>query len=197
MPWTTTSRRWRAAAGESLQVSVILPCLNEAETMATCVDQGAWRPCSASACAARWWWSTTARPTARPRSQRAAGRAWCMRQRRGYGSALMRGAEEARAPFIIMADADDSYDLTDLERFVRRPARRQRPGHGHPHPRHHRARRHAVAAPLGRQSDPHRPAEPALSAPASPTPTAACAPSPRTPTGACSCRPPAWSSPPR
>ena len=38
--------------------------------------------------------------------------------RRGYGSALMRGAEEARAPFIIMADADDSYDLTDLERFV-------------------------------------------------------------------------------
>jgi hypothetical protein len=31
----------------------------------------------------------------------------------------MRGAEEARAPFIIMADADDSYDLTDLERFVR------------------------------------------------------------------------------
>jgi glycosyltransferase involved in cell wall biosynthesis len=30
----------------------------------------------------------------------------------------MRGAEEARAPFIIMADADDSYDLTDLERFI-------------------------------------------------------------------------------
>jgi hypothetical protein len=30
----------------------------------------------------------------------------------------MRGAEEARAPFIIMADADDSYDLTDLRRFV-------------------------------------------------------------------------------
>jgi Glycosyl transferase family 2 len=31
----------------------------------------------------------------------------------------MRGADEARAPYIIMADADDSYDLTDLERFVR------------------------------------------------------------------------------
>ena len=38
--------------------------------------------------------------------------------RRGYGSALMRGAEEARGRFIIMADADDSYDLTDLERFI-------------------------------------------------------------------------------
>jgi hypothetical protein len=40
--------------------------------------------------------------------------------RRGYGSALMRGAEEARAPFIIMADADESYDLSELDRFVER-----------------------------------------------------------------------------
>jgi glycosyltransferase involved in cell wall biosynthesis len=37
----------------------------------------------------------------------------------GYGSALMAGIEAARAPFVIMADADDSYDLTDLEPFVR------------------------------------------------------------------------------
>jgi glycosyltransferase involved in cell wall biosynthesis len=38
----------------------------------------------------------------------------------GYGSALMAGIEAAQAPFVIMADADDSYDLTDLERFVER-----------------------------------------------------------------------------
>jgi glycosyltransferase involved in cell wall biosynthesis len=104
-------------AGEALQVSVILPCLNEAETMATCVgkalatlrrlglrcevvviDNGSsdGSPDIAARCGAR----VVHEP------------------RRGYGSALMRGAEEARAPFIIMADADDSYDLTDLERFV-------------------------------------------------------------------------------
>ena len=100
------------------QVSVILPCLNEAETIAACVtkavdtlrrlglsgevvvvDNGSTdgSPEIATRCGARVVHET----------------------RRGYGSALMRGAEEARAPFIIMADADDSYDLTDLERFVR------------------------------------------------------------------------------
>jgi glycosyltransferase involved in cell wall biosynthesis len=106
-----------AGAPEGPQVSVILPCLNEAETLEVCVgkalgtlrrlglrgeviviDNGSTdgSPEIAARCGARVVHET----------------------RRGYGSALMRGAEEARAPFIIMADADDSYDLTDLERFV-------------------------------------------------------------------------------
>jgi glycosyltransferase involved in cell wall biosynthesis len=107
-----------SSGGDGLQVSVILPCLNEAETMEVCVtkavttlrrlglrgevvviDNGSTDDSVgiATRCGARVVHET----------------------RRGYGSALMRGAEEARAPFIIMADADDSYDLTDLERFVR------------------------------------------------------------------------------
>ena len=98
-------------------VSIILPCLNEAETVGTCVtkavdtfrrlgvrgevvviDNGSTdgSPEIATRCGARVVHET----------------------QRGYGSALMRGVEEARAPFIIMADADDSYDLTDLERFI-------------------------------------------------------------------------------
>ena len=100
-----------------LEVSVILPCLNEAETMETCVTKAV---------------STLARLGLRGEvvvidngstdgSQAIAARCGArvvQESRRGYGSALMRGAEEARAPLIIMADADDSYDLTDLERFV-------------------------------------------------------------------------------
>lgn len=105
------------AAHAPLDVSIVLPCLNEAETIETCVtkavttlaalglrgevivvDNGSTdgSPALAAACGARVIHET----------------------RRGYGRALMRGAEEARAPFIIMADADDSYDLTDLARFV-------------------------------------------------------------------------------
>jgi glycosyltransferase involved in cell wall biosynthesis len=37
---------------------------------------------------------------------------------KGYGNALRRGFAEARGRFILMGDADDSYDFTDLGRFV-------------------------------------------------------------------------------
>jgi glycosyltransferase involved in cell wall biosynthesis len=99
------------------EVAVILPCLNEAETVGTCVrkavttlqrlgvrgeviviDNG----------------STDGSPDIATRE----GARVVHETRKGYGSALMRGAEEAQGPFIIMADADDSYDLTDLERFI-------------------------------------------------------------------------------
>jgi len=106
-----------AVVGEAYEVSVILPCLNEAETVGVCVrkavetlrrlglrgevvviDNG----------------STDGSAEVAERN----GARVVHEKRKGYGSALMRGAEEARAPYLIMADADDSYDLTDLERFV-------------------------------------------------------------------------------
>jgi hypothetical protein len=40
--------------------------------------------------------------------------------RRGYGSALQAGIASARGRYVIMGDADDSYDFSDLEPFVRR-----------------------------------------------------------------------------
>jgi hypothetical protein len=41
-------------------------------------------------------------------------------QRRGYGSAYLRGLAEARGDYIVMADADGTYPLTDLREFVRK-----------------------------------------------------------------------------
>jgi glycosyltransferase involved in cell wall biosynthesis len=38
--------------------------------------------------------------------------------RRGYGSAYLRGFEEARGRFLVMGDADDTYDFLDVPRFV-------------------------------------------------------------------------------
>lgn len=41
-------------------------------------------------------------------------------QRKGYGSALTRGISESRGDIIVMADADDSYDWSAIEPFVRK-----------------------------------------------------------------------------
>ena len=51
---------------------------------------------------------------------------------RGYGSALRGGIAAARGQFILMGDADDSYDFTQHGRVRRETARRLRPGDGQP-----------------------------------------------------------------
>ena len=40
--------------------------------------------------------------------------------RKGYGAALMGGIEQAKAPFILMADADDSYDFLEMPKFFQK-----------------------------------------------------------------------------
>ena len=40
--------------------------------------------------------------------------------RKGYGAALMGGIEQAKAPFVLMADADDSYDFLEVPKFFQK-----------------------------------------------------------------------------
>ena len=123
-----------------------------------------------------------------PEIAAAAGARVVHERRRGYGSAYLRGFAEARGRYLVMGDADDTYDFVDIARFV---APLQAGGcdlvmgtrlKGNDPPR-----RHALVAPLDRQPDPLRHAAAALPAPASPTPTAACAPSPARRTSGCAC----------
>ena len=94
--------------------------------------------------------------------------------RRGYGSAYLAGFAAAQGDYIVMADADLTYDFGDIPRFVDEARRGRRPRDGRPDGQHP-AGRDAVAAPLRRQPGAHRASSTSSSAPACATRTAACA----------------------
>jgi glycosyltransferase involved in cell wall biosynthesis len=103
----------------NLELTILMPCLNEAETVGTCVanaraflhrrgvlgevlvvDNG----------------STDG-------SQRLAdesGARVVLISSRGYGAALLGGISAARGRYVIMGDADDSYDFSHLDKFLER-----------------------------------------------------------------------------
>src|SRR5487761_260567 len=102
-----------------MELTVIMPCLNEAETVGTCVRK-------ALACLAANGIDgevVVADNGSTDGSQwlaREAGARVVVVPEGGYGNALMGGIAAARGRYIIMGDSDDSYDFTALMPFVER-----------------------------------------------------------------------------
>ena len=104
-------------ASERLQVSVVLPCLNEAETLATCVRK-AQEALERLSVTGEVVVADNGSSDGSQQIARELGARVVDVPVRGYGAALQAGIEAARGEFIVMADADDSYDLADLAPFV-------------------------------------------------------------------------------
>jgi len=99
------------------EVSVVMPCLNEADTIETCVAKAAHALRSAGIAGE----VIVADNGSTDGSDRCAERAGARVVRvaaRGYGSALMGGIESARGRYVIMGDGDDSYDFGETPKFV-------------------------------------------------------------------------------
>jgi glycosyltransferase involved in cell wall biosynthesis len=101
----------------AVKVTILMPCLNEAETLGTCIGK------------AKGWLARSgvvgevliADNGSTDGSQQIAtdlGARVVDVPERGYGSALFHGSQAARSEYVIMGDADDSYDFSKLDAFV-------------------------------------------------------------------------------
>lgn len=104
-------------ASQSLEVSIVLPCLNEAETLAVVIDK-AHSYLARSGVAGEVIVADNGSTDGSQDIAREHGARVVDIPRKGYGSALMGGIEAARGTYVIMGDADDSYDLANLDLFV-------------------------------------------------------------------------------
>jgi hypothetical protein len=115
----TTLERVVAPAPVACELTILMPCLNEAETLAVCIEK------------ARAFLERSgvhgevliADNGSTDGSQAIAGSFGARVVDvpvRGYGAALLAGIEAAAGRYVIMGDADDSYDFTALMPFVER-----------------------------------------------------------------------------
>jgi glycosyltransferase involved in cell wall biosynthesis len=98
-------------------VSVVIPCLNEAENIEQCV-------CAALEALARMGGSgevvvaDNGSEDGSAELARKAGARVVLEPRRGYGSAYLAGFAASRGRYIVMVDADLTYDFNEIPRFV-------------------------------------------------------------------------------
>lgn len=106
-----------SSENSNIELSVVMPCLNEAETIETCIRK-----------AFTWMKENKVNGEvvigdngSTDGSQKMAenlGARVIAVPRKGYGSALMGAIEAARGKYVIMGDSDDSYDFANLTLFV-------------------------------------------------------------------------------
>ena len=99
-------------------VSVVIPCLNEAGNIEECVS-AAWNALDANGITGEVVVADNGSTDGSAELARAAGARVVHEPRRGYGSAYLAGFAAARGTYIVMADADLTYDFAEIPRFVK------------------------------------------------------------------------------
>src|SRR5262245_1197199 len=108
-----------SADTNAIELSVVIPCLNEVDTLATCIEK-AMRAINEYGIAGE---IVVADNGSTDGSQDVAvglGARVIFVSERGYGCALMGGIAAARGKYVIMGDADDSYDFLEIPKFMNR-----------------------------------------------------------------------------
>jgi glycosyltransferase involved in cell wall biosynthesis len=98
-------------------VSVVIPCLNEAENIEKCVRDARQALAEGGLSGEVLVVDNDSEDNSAELAERAGARV-IVERRRGYGSAYLAGFAAARGDYIVMADADLTYDFGEISRFV-------------------------------------------------------------------------------
>jgi len=102
---------------ETVELSVVMPCLNEAETLGSCIGK-AQQALREAGIAGEVVVADNGSSDASVAIAEQLGARVVHVKERGYGNALMGGIAAARGKYIVMGDADDSYDFGQIGRFL-------------------------------------------------------------------------------
>src|SRR5918997_7117231 len=114
---TTTQPRTEAADTTELELSVVIPCLNEAQSIELVVRK-ALDTMEREGIRGEVVVADNGSTDGSPELAEKAGARVVNEPRKGYGNAYLAGFDAARGKYIVMGDSDDTYDFSELDRFI-------------------------------------------------------------------------------
>ena len=102
---------------KQLELTIVMPCLNEAETLKVCIDK-AMKYLNDNNISGEVVIGDNGSTDGSQEIARSCGARVVDIPRKGYGSALMGAIQAAHGKYVIMGDSDDSYDFSNLNAYV-------------------------------------------------------------------------------
>jgi glycosyltransferase involved in cell wall biosynthesis len=103
----------------TIELSILMPCLNEAETLAACIEKARLGIQRSGVCAEILVADNGSQDASVQIAEEFGARVVHV-GKKGYGNALAGGIHAASGRWIVMGDADQSYDFSETDRFVKK-----------------------------------------------------------------------------
>ncbi|HZL12725.1 MAG TPA: glycosyltransferase family 2 protein [Verrucomicrobiae bacterium] len=102
---------------EPVELTILMPCLNEAETLARCIEKAQLGIQRAAVRGEILIADNGSTDGSQAIAEKLGARVVAVKEK-GYGNALLGGSRAAAGKWLLMGDADDSYDFSQADRFV-------------------------------------------------------------------------------
>jgi len=104
---------------QPVELTILMPCLNEAETIARCIEKAKIGIARAGVPGEILIADNGSTDGSQAIAEKLGARVVAVKEK-GYGNALRGGIAAARGKYVLMGDADDSYDFSEADRFVKK-----------------------------------------------------------------------------